>query len=244
MTAAPRIAAGFARHLHSYDLAAVAQRQIADGLAAQIASVVRPGANMVELGHGSGLLTRHLLALRPQRLWLNDLSAPLPDLSWPRALPLHKLAGDAQELALPAAVDLIASSSMLQWLADPAALLRRAVAALRRGGILAVSSFGPDNFPELGRFGLTEGAPSFQSAADLRQALPPDVEILAGADAAITLQFDDAPALFAHLRATGVNGLRAGRLSAAALRRLMAEMTAQNALTLTYRPSYCMARKL
>lgn len=239
----PRIAAGFARHLASYDTAATAQAQIADRLAARIAPRIAPAARMLELGHGTGFLTRQLARLDPGEVWLNDLVAPLPALRWPDATRVQALPGDAAALRFPPGLDLIASASMLQWLADPAALLHRAARALRPGGLLAVSSFGPGNFPELAGLGLPPGAPSYHDAAGLCAALPEGMQVLAAWDESIPLVFPDARALMAHLRATGVNGLRAGHLSAPGLRDLMRQMNRAGPTTLTYRPSYCMARK-
>lgn len=239
-----KIAAGFNRHITSYDTAALAQKQIATQLADHICKACPSAANIMELGHGTGFLTLHLLMLAPKTLWLNDLTAPCPNLAWPQGMGLHHVTGDAQRIDFPTELDLVASSSMLQWLPDPAALTRQAFSALRQGGILAISSFGPDMFPELARFALGPGAPSYQNAEDLCQNLPANAQILAAIDESITLTFPDARSLFAHLRATGVNGLYGGRLSPAQLRVIMRDMELNATLTLTYRPSYCIARKL
>ena len=239
----PRIATGFARHLASYDTAATAQAQIADRLAARIAPLIAPAARMLELGHGTGFLTRQLARLAPEEIWLNDLVAPPPALRWPEATRVQALPGDAAALRFPAGLDLIASASMLQWLADPAALLRKSARALRPGGILAVSSFGPGNFPELAGLGLPPGAPGYRDADGLCADLPAGMQVLAAWDESLELSFPDARALMAHLRATGVNGLRAGHLSASGLRALMRQMNRAGPTTLTYRPSYCMARR-
>ena len=239
----PRIAAGFARHLTSYDTAATAQAQIADRLAARIAPRIAPAARILELGHGTGFLTRQLARLAPDEIWLNDLVAPLPEMSWPAATKVQALPGDAAALRFPAGLDLIASASMLQWLADPAALLHRAAQALRPGGILAVSSFGPGNFPELAGLGLPPGAPAYRDAAGLCADLPAGMQVLDAWDESLPRAFPDARALMAHLRAAGVNGLRAGHLTVPRLRALMRQMNRAGPTTLTYRPSYCIARR-
>lgn len=239
----PRIATGFARHLQSYDAAACAQAQIAARLAGEIAPRVAPGASVLELGHGTGFLTRQLAQFAPGAIWLNDLVAPLPALGWPARTRVQALPGDAADLRFPEGLDLIASASMLQWLADPAALLEKAARALRPGGLLALSSFGPGNFPELGGLGLPPGAPSYRDAAGLCADLPAGLQVITARDESITLAFPDARALMDHLRSTGVNGLRAGHLSVPQLRRLMQEMNRAGPTTLTYRPSYCIARR-
>ena len=57
----------------SYDAEAQAQRQIAARLWALAAPHVAPGAVMLEVGAGTGLLTRHLLTAQPKNLTVNDL---------------------------------------------------------------------------------------------------------------------------------------------------------------------------
>lgn len=238
-----RIAQGFARRLGSYDAAAIAQTQIAARLAKWVAPLVSPGSRILELGHGTGLFTHHIARLAPDEVWLNDLIAPLPMIRWPAASRIHAAGGDAAGLGFPDRLDLIASASMLQWLDNPRALLGKAATALRADGILAVTSFGPDNFPELGAAGLTDGAPSYRDAAGLCRDLPDSMTVIAAWDEDIPVIFPNAQALFAHLRATGVNGLMAGQLSVPRLRALMAQMNRQGTITLTYRPSYCIAAK-
>ena len=239
-----RIGAAFERRLASYDGAAIVQRRIAERLGRLILDHQDRYARIMELGHGTGFLTAQLARLDPEEVWLNDLVAPLPQVAWPERTILHRCMGDAQRLVLPPALDLVASSSMLQWLASPQEMIRHAVAALAQGGLLALSSFGPDNFPELAAYGLGAGAPSYRDAQDLRRGLPDTVQVLAAFDDHMPLTFPDARALFAHLRATGVNGQNAGMLDVAALRNLMRSMEEDGAVTLTYRPSYCIARKL
>lgn len=239
----PRIAAGFARHLQSYDAAALAQARIAERLAASLMPLTAARSHVMELGHGTGLLTRHLAQLGPDEVWLNDLVAPLPDLPWQAGTRVHAMPGDATGLTFPRGLDLVASASMIQWLADPRALLHRACGTLCRHGLLAVSSFGPDNFPELAGPGLAPGAPSYRDAKGLCRDLPGDMRVLAAWDESIPVAFPDALTLFAHLRATGVNGLMGGRLSSPQLRAMMRQMNRDGRTTLTYRPSYCIARR-
>ncbi|MBD9528717.1 methyltransferase domain-containing protein [Paracoccus sp. PAR01] len=236
-----RIGAAFSRHLSSYKAEAQAQRRIARTLFEDLRPFVPPCPRILEAGHGSGFLTSGLITLAPRVFWLNDLAAPLPDLAW--TAPPARLAGDIAQLALPQRLDLIASSSMLQWIPNPESLIQGFCGALAPGGILAISSFGPENFAELAALGLPPGASSYRRGAALAAALPAEMELLAARDDAIPVHFPTAQALFAHLRATGVNGLLGGRLRPAALKALMARMNREGDLTLTYRPSYCLARK-
>ena len=236
-----RIKGAFARHAQSYTQEAQAQRQVAQKLAQMMHRHVPAHPRILEAGHGTGFLTRHLINLAPKEIWLNDLIPPPPDQDWPSQT--HVMTGDISYLPLPSRLDLICSASMLQWITDPGDLLARFCNALSQQGILAVSSFGPQNFHELIAFGLDQGAPSYLDAAGLAAALPHDMKVLHSLDAKIQLRFSSARHLFAHLRATGVNGYRGGRLTIPALKGLMHQMNTCASLTLTYRPSYCIAQK-
>ena len=63
-------------------------------------------------------------------------------------------AGDIERIELPtAAFDLVASNAVFHWLDDPAGLFERLAVALREGGLLAFTTFGPDNLCEVAAVG-------------------------------------------------------------------------------------------
>lgn len=240
----PRVAHSFARGAGSYHDAAVAQREIAARLFARLCAAAGPKrfARVLEAGCGSGHLSRHLATLAPDVLWLNDLGTPPPAL--PRAV---MLPGDIARIALPAKLDLVASSSMIQWLEDPGAVVARLAGAVAPDGFLALSGFGPDHFPELRALGSCAGAPSCLSGAGLAALLPAGWQVAGVGDWPITLQFDSALAVLQHLRATGVNA-RAGQIrSRGALLRFLHtyedRFATPEGVPLTYAASWLVARR-
>lgn len=240
----PRVAHSFARGAGSYHDAAVAQREIAARLFAALRAAAGPKrfARVLEAGCGTGHLSRHLSTLAPERLWLNDLSATPPAL--PRAVALP---GDIAQIDLPGRFDLVASSSMIQWLEDPGAVVARLAGAVAPGGFLALSGFGPDHFPELRALGSCAGAPSCRNGAGLAALLPAGWQVAGAGDWPITLKFDSALAVLQHLRATGVNA-RAGQIrSRGALLRFLHAYEDRFATTegvpLTYAASWLVARR-
>jgi len=240
----PRVAHSFARGADSYHDAAVAQREIAARLFAALCAAAGPKRfwRVLEAGCGTGHLSRHLSTLAPAVLWLNDLSTTPPAL--PRAVTLP---GDIAQIALPGRLDLIASSSMIQWLEDPGAVVARLAGAVAPGGFLALSGFGPGHFPELRALGSCAGAPSCRSGAGLAALLPAGWQVAGTGDWPITLHFDSALAVLRHLRATGVNA-RAGQIrSRGALLRFLHDYEARFAtakgVPLTYAASWLIARR-
>lgn len=248
-----RVARAFRRGLDSYDHAARAQARIAAHLARLMtdAGIVEP-ARAFEFGCGTGFLTRQIAkSIRPGEFLINDLLpesrahvAPALDAAgraW-RFLP-----GPVQEMVLPENLDLIAASSTVQWLEDLPGALAHLATALRPGGWLALSGFGPDQFRELATLGSAAQAPSYAHAADWPALLPPALRPMICEEMRLTLAFADAPSLLRHLRGTGVNAQAGQRWSKGRLAAFEAEYRARfgrcNALPLTYHPTFLLAQK-
>ncbi len=204
-----RIARSFARHRASYDSAATPQKLIAQQLARRLQNCAGPRAfpRAFEFGAGSYHLSRALDRRFDIRdFWLNDLVArPLPS-----GLRAHTWArpGPVEAAQPPGSLDLLASASTIQWLADPAAVLARLCAQVRRGGWLAISGFGPRQFNEIAEVsGNGAAAPSLMSETALCAALPAGWQVH---DHGITLLhqgFASPLEMLRHLRRTGINGL-------------------------------------
>lgn len=247
-----RIGRSFAKHYRHYDEAAVVQRDMADRLDAALGAAA-PELRVhraLEIGVGTGFLTRRLTERYPAaEWWFNDLSPAAFD--WlPVGLPLcNTLPGDAEALDYPAGLDLLASASAVQWFEDLPAFLAKAHAVLRRGGVLAIASFARRNLWELAE--LTQAPLRYPEPEELAA-----MAVRAGFAATLhleswehTLHFPDIRELLDHLRRTGVNGAACGRtLSTPAQLRSFGERyaaahpTADATLPLTYAPVMLIAR--
>ncbi|AGT08077.1 methyltransferase domain-containing protein [Paracoccus aminophilus] len=248
-----RIAQSFGRSQASYSDEARPQRLFARALARRLAQLrgshhEQPIAKALEFGHGSGHLTEALgLRFRFETLWLNDLVAPLPALVPPPAAQVIALPGPVERVSLPQGLDLIASASSLQWIADPAALIARFGAALRPGGWLALSSFGPNHFAELAALHPTARAPALLPPEALAAALPPGWRIHALGEARLAQFFPSPLALLHHLRRTGVNGLARSvwtkRDLADFIARYQAQFAWKSGVRLSWNPVWLIAEK-
>jgi trans-aconitate 2-methyltransferase len=100
----------------------------------------RPGMRVVDLGCGTGTLTRELhLALAARETVGIDNSPAMLARAAPLAMTgLRFEPGDIGEFAAPGAYDLVFSNAALHWVPDQATLLRRLTEALTPGGQLAV----------------------------------------------------------------------------------------------------------
>lgn len=216
-----RIGKSFARHYGQYEDAAVVQRNMADRLAAALAEHA-PQLTVqraLEIGIGTGFLTRHLAARFPEaEWWFNDLTPAAFDwipVGLKQALTLE---GDAETLPYPHGLDLLASASALQWFDDLASFFPKAHGVMNAGGVLALATFGDCHFHELAA--VTETPLHYPAPAALADmARRAGFAPLHAEDWEETLLFSSARDLLDHLRRTGVNGAsKAGISTPAQLR--------------------------
>lgn len=200
----------FSKARHTYGREARVQQQVAIHmlrlLLAQTAG--RRFRHVVEFGCGTGYYSRLLLhALRPDTLLLNDLCADMlecvADLC--RRPDVCFLPGDAEAMDIAPGTDLITSCSTLQWFADPATFFVRCQRALAATGILAFSSFGPENMHEIRR--LTGHGLDYLPPADLARLLAKaGFHLLHFEEMKTSLIFAHPLDVLHHLKQTGVTG--------------------------------------
>lgn len=251
----------FARRLESYASLATVQRSIADRLAEMLVGggwITAAPRRGVEIGAGTGFLTRHLVEHFPDTEWtLNDLVAKSRDYlpqTTSHGLAVHFEAGDGEVFPLPENhYGLIASASTLQWFDDLTAFITRAAHGLEPHGLLAISTFGPDNFREI------------TATTGYGLEYPTVVSLLEGCRAAkLTVRatqewherqlYPSPLEVLRHLRLTGVNAVAAERWTHHRLRAFEQEYNAlfhntsdtrptEKGVTLTFHPIILIAQK-
>lgn len=226
MTRSERIARRFDQAAPTYDEAAKTQKRIALALAEAIAAEPwPPGARVLELGCGTGRLTRALIdRLEPAQWIAGDIAPAMLEqlgrgLNRP-ALSLRRL--DAAQPDVEPGFDLVCSSLTLQWLADPRAVIGRWRALVRPGGVLAFSTLLAGSFAEW-RKALTAAG-----AAEPEPVLPTLDELSAwvGSGARIrrldlTETYPDGLSFLRASRRAGVDAALGRTLSAGVLRRAL-----------------------
>jgi len=243
----------FGRSLAGYDGEAAVQRGMAVALVEEILSHGGDSFDSaLEIGCGTGLLSRELARrLRIRKIVANDLVAECG----PRvegaveqmagaAFSFHP--GDIERIDLPpAAFDLVASNAVFHWLDDPAGLLKRLAATLRAGGLLAFTTFGPDNLREVaavGRRGLC-----YRSIDEVAALVERHYRILYCRETHEVLRFSSPRRVLEHLRRTGANGLERAGWTRGVLRAFEGEYRERfgkgGEVTLAYHPMFFVARR-
>lgn len=225
-----QIADAFGKAAATYEDAAQPQRQAA-ALVADLAGQrrVAEDARILEIGCGTGLLTRHIRARWPAaELVASDLS---PDMVGAAArgamiagtfLPMD---GEAPAFEGPW-FDLILSSLAFQWFTDLPGAVARLAALLRPGGSLIFSTMGADSFAEWraahDAAGAHPGTPAYPSLTELRAMLAVYPDAFAFEEH-WPHDFGDARAFLAHLKAIGATIPASGHaaLTPARLRAVM-----------------------
>ena len=230
----------------SYDAEAQAQQHIAAHLWALAAPHLAAGADVLEIGAGTGLLTRLVLDAQPHSLTANDLyiSPQVQELAQQFSGRVQCREGDAEHLEFGGPFNAVLSASTVQWFADIPAFFARCAGVLPKGGLLAFSSFLPGNLQEVAD--LTGVGLTYASAAELQGQLAPNFDLLAVEQGDVTLHFASPRHVLLHLRHTGVTGIRSVVWGKNSYKDFVARYTARygnaQGVRLTYRPVYVLAK--
>ncbi|WP_051927473.1 methyltransferase domain-containing protein [Ruegeria halocynthiae] len=243
-----RVQRSFSRSFGTYHESAGQQARIAGHLVQELRNSGAPKqfSSALEFGCGTGHLTHQLCtAFELGALTINDLSPEAHQTA--TDVGANFLCGDAETVDWPDQPDLVASASMIQWLPDPTAFLRRIASALAPGGWLVVSGFGPEQYRELVQIGTAAKAPGLRQPADLAAAVQGDLEIMSTGESLRQMHFASPRKVLEHLRQTGVNGRAQRPWTRSTLARFTDEyaqqFTTEAGVSLTYHPTWIIARK-
>lgn len=196
----------FEKSMDKYDENAVVQIELAEKLATQTAEICPCVESILELGCGTGVLTKQIKEkITFQKYYVNDLveksknyiSKILPEFTF-----IH---GNAIKIKPPKNVDLIVSNAMFQWFSNLEDITNHCKSCLNNGGILAFSTFGIKNFNEIRE--LSGLSLNYLSKEEIIKKLEPDFEILYSNEYSYTLDFASPLEILAHMKNTGVNSL-------------------------------------
>ncbi len=138
----------FSKHANTYDRYAQLQKSMAERLASLLPAPLPD--NVLEIGCGTGLFTRHLLTQSIKQLVLNDIApGMLKVLSNSITLPANTKisSGNAERIHFEK-VDLICANAVFQWFQNPKETLKKLNQALTRNGNLVFSTFGAETLVE------------------------------------------------------------------------------------------------
>ncbi len=239
-----RIKSAFTKAIPTYEHEAYIQQQIAKKLYKSLSAYIkRPVSSILEIGCGTGFLTRFLCThFYPEIITANDLCpeviSHIPD-------GIKFIPGDMESIVFPEKYDLITGSSSIQWLTDLPLFLKKIDQNLAEKGLLAISTFGEKNFMEIRE--ITGTGLSYYKKSDLEQIFSSTFHIIEIKEDIKTLYFSSPKDILLHMKQSGINGIVANRWTKADLMNFTNQYSklfnSNNGLSLTYHPIYIIAQK-
>lgn len=148
------VAASFGAASSRYDAAAWLQAMVREELLSRLTLLPAPPRDVLDLGAGTGAAALAMKRrFRRASVTAVDIAAPMLNVARRHSRfwrPIRCIEADARALPFEAgSFDLVFSNLMLQWLDPPDTALAEMRRVLRPGGLLLLSSFGPETLQEL-----------------------------------------------------------------------------------------------
>lgn len=238
------IKTNFEKSMEKYDDNALVQQLMAEKLVCAVVDTAGADfGNILELGSGTGLLTKQLTSsVAYKKYYANDiveksktyLTSIIPDCNF--------ICGNAQKIKPSIKMDLLISNAMFQWFSNLDKVLDDYRMLLNPGGIIAFSTFSPDNFKEIKS--LTGLTLEYKSVESIREILEKNYEVLFIENFDYKLNFGNPLEILAHMKNTGVNSLNTKHWGVVEVKEFCDKYKeAYPDLTLTYSPIISVAKK-
>jgi len=174
------VTAAFSAAAETYDDCAQAQRAIAANLALRLDTLALSNARILEIGCGTGFLSRHLMSLHARELILSDISTAMVEGCRARvghAAGVRYVVLDGEDTGtIGSGFDLICSSLAFQWFGDLRAACHALAGQLAPGGYLAFSTLACGTFHEWREahtaLGLEPALRTYPSLQSIARVLP------------------------------------------------------------------------
>ncbi len=152
-----RIIESFSKYVNSYERNAQLQKSMAERLASLLPEPLPP--KILEVGCGTGIFTRHILAKGAQEIVLNDIAPAMVEYLKNHLEFFGKVSfqiGNAEFLNF-SEFDLIGGNAVFQWFQNPKTTLKKLGQGLNKNGTLIFSTFGPRTLKEFRETASLEG---------------------------------------------------------------------------------------
>lgn len=234
----------FEKSMEKYNDNAVVQKITAQKLVTNLAGIKNNFNNVLELGSGTGLLTKEFAEkITYENYYANDLTEKSKKYITQIIPELTFICGNAQKINMSKKMDLIISNAMFQWFNNLEQVSIRLSNMLTKNGMLAFSTFSPDNYREIKKLcGLSL---DYKNTEELQSIFSKNFEIIYTEEFEYTMKFSNPLQLLAHMKNTGVNSLTMKQWTFKEVKEFCEKYkSAFPDLTLTYSPIIIICKKI
>lgn len=242
----------FSKAIRSYDGAATAQNRIVKSLFNYI-DKERAYENILEIGAGSGNLTKEIATLDYDAMYVNDICPEIAEFIPNKvgcADNISFIVGNAEFLEFGSDVglkfDLVVSSSTFQWFENLETFFCKMYSSLNYGGEFIFSTFVKGNFGEINEI-TGVGLEYFDLEEIVRMVEKVGFTPISCDSEVIKLNFSTPLDVLKHIKLTGVNSISSQRWTRANLelfeREYINRYSTEKGVVLTYTPIYIRAIK-
>ncbi len=245
------IAGNFTRCIPEYNAHALVQKKMAQKLGNLIFDDFAFKADVIlEAGCGTGFLTEILLQHGKKNITavdIADCSECMKELSSAFNTQINFLQNDIEEYIKEAHDPYSAffSNAAFQWMHDMPSLLLNISAHLTTNGMLAFSTFGPDNLFQVRN--LTKIGLHYMSKGEIAELLCDNYKIIHISEETQTIYFDTPFEVLKHFKETGTNYAKEKIMSKSEIEKFVydyeAAFSENDKFPLTYNPMYFVAEK-
>lgn len=232
----------FNKSSSTYEKNAIVQKIMAKKLISKLIELKgKSFGNILELGCGTGLLTRDIVSsLDFKSLFVNDIVEESVNRTAVLSSRITKLYGDCESLNFPNNLDLLISNATLQWLNHLSLFVDKVSLETKKGGIFAFTTFEKDNLYQIKT--ITGESLNYCSKADTEKILGRSFRIIYASNETIDLEFNSSYEILKHLKLSGVNSISKNRWTKSILNEFENKYSKlfkkNNKYILTYKPLY------
>ncbi len=197
----------FEKSMADYDKNAVIQDFTAEKMLSELLKFNNNFETVLELGVGTGLLTKKVAnTLNFEKYFGNDLIEKSENYLKKYLPSADFICGNALKIKVPYKMNLVISNAMFQWFDNLEKGLGTISEYIEKDGILAFSTFTPDNYKEIRDItGLTL---NYMSKNEIEKVLTRlGFKILYCEEFRRNIKFNNPLEILAHMKKTGVNSL-------------------------------------
>lgn len=230
----------FEHSFPTYDENAMVQREMADKLSDYIASCGRDYGNVLEIGCGTGFLTRHIVNdFQIKKLLINDISPEVIGYIEKITPYCNYLIGDMEQITFDSKFNIVTSNAAFQWAEDLQAMINRFYHILKKEGVLAFTTFGEQNFEQITK--IANRKLMYRSIEEINSMLS-DFEVRVLEEEVVNMEFATPIDVLRHIKNIGANAMAAEFWTKGGLRDFEQKykelFSTENGVSLTYHPIY------